>query len=338
MIGGAGRNAVLRGLRPAVPYEVRRCARPSGGALPLLQASKLQRYVVGLLAKKEGVCRMIPVYVINLDRQPDRWERIKRNADDIGVTLTRFPAIDRKTDYGPALQEEFGLEKGIDPPGNSPGDICCSLTHVRVWQALVESGEPDAIILEDDAKLDSAFTDFVTDQFRDDMARHDMRCVKLEYIPSTHSMKSRPLGRFVCDLPDAGSAKLYRLSGSFICAAAYYITRDAALDLLRVHPHLCVPVDHFLFNRSFNIGFKTIRPGFVTPAPVLHDQMDVISDLDGQRAIHREKYSISKNESKKVTLLRKVKQEFHGVQRAIKKVTGARKIEVQFSGDLPYNK
>lgn len=277
---------------------------------------------------------MTPVYVINLDRQPERWERITANADEIGVKLTRFPAIDRKTEFGPALQEEFGWSRGIAPPRNSPGDICCSLSHVRVWQKITETAAPGAIILEDDAKLDSTFTQFLGRSFRETIARHNMWCVKLEYIPSTHSMKSRPLGRFVCDLPGVGSAKLYRLKGSFICAAAYYITRDAAEALLREHSHLCVPVDHFLFNRSVNTGFKTLRPGFVTPAPVLHDQVDVPSDLDGQRRAHRERLSTPEEPRFMKTAVRKLKQEFHGLQRAVHKVAGARKVTVEFSGDL----
>ncbi|HKL69161.1 glycosyltransferase family 25 protein [Salibaculum sp.] len=74
---------------------------------------------------------MIPVYVINLDRQPERWDRIKRNADDIGVTLTRVPALDRKRDYGPDLEKEFGRRRGLDHDKVSAGDICCSLSHVR---------------------------------------------------------------------------------------------------------------------------------------------------------------------------------------------------------------
>jgi glycosyl transferase family 25 len=277
---------------------------------------------------------MTPVYVINLDRQPERWKRIKANADEIGVTLTRFPAIDRKTDFGPTLQDEFGQGRGIDPPRRSPGDICCSLSHVRVWQRLIESEVPGAIVLEDDAKLDSAFTRFLGKWFRETMVRHGIGCAKLEYIPTTHSLKSRPLGRFVCDLPEAGAAKLYLLNGSFIGAGAYYISRKAAEDVLRDHSHLRVPVDHFLFNRSVNTGFKTVRPGFVTPAPVLHDLLDVPSDLDGQRGPHRDQCYLSDKPNIMEAALRKLKQEFHGLQRAVHKVTGARKIDVEFSGDL----
>ena len=278
---------------------------------------------------------MIPVYVINLDRQPERWDRIKRNADDIGVTLTRVPALDRKRDYGPDLEKEFGRRRGLDHDKVSAGDICCSLSHVRVWREILNSGAPAAVVLEDDMRLDAVFASYLDDGFREAADHAGLNCVKLEHVPDDprRNKRRRPLGRAVSDLPHAGGASLYRLCGPFLASGAYFITREAVGDLLRRHPPLGLAIDQVLFDQVLGTGFRMLDIGFVNPAPAKHDLLEVQSDLENHRLSHRAEVEGRGTVRGGEALRKRLRIEAAGLRRSLYKLTGARKVQVEFSGD-----
>jgi len=72
------------------------------------------------------------VYVINLDRRPDRLEKITKQLNDLGISFTRLRAID---------QEEI----------NSSGIVACAMSHKAVLQDAVLQGHQKILVLEDDA-------------------------------------------------------------------------------------------------------------------------------------------------------------------------------------------
>ena len=53
---------------------------------------------------------MLPVFVINLERRPDRWERISEHLRRLNIRATRVPAIDARTLA--ALDGEWSKGKG----------------------------------------------------------------------------------------------------------------------------------------------------------------------------------------------------------------------------------
>jgi glycosyl transferase family 25 len=67
------------------------------------------------------------VYVINLDRRPDRLDEITGELDKIGLPFKRFAAIDRK-----------------------PGILGCGLSHLAVLKEARELGLKNVLIFEDD--------------------------------------------------------------------------------------------------------------------------------------------------------------------------------------------
>ena len=67
------------------------------------------------------------VYVINLDRRPDRLKEITKELDDIGLTFKRFPGIDRK-----------------------PGIYGCGMSHLAVLKEARRLGLKNVLIFEDD--------------------------------------------------------------------------------------------------------------------------------------------------------------------------------------------
>jgi glycosyl transferase family 25 len=71
------------------------------------------------------------IYVLNLDRRPDRWSAIQKQLNIACITkATRFSAIDKK-----------------------PGWVGCYESHLAILQKAVELNARNVLILEDDAEL-----------------------------------------------------------------------------------------------------------------------------------------------------------------------------------------
>lgn len=223
---------------------------------------------------------MWPICVINLDRAPDRLAGIAGQLDALGLPWGRVSARDRLTEDMAAASRDFGAAPGQGGWPATPGDICCSLTHRDIWAQLAEGDAQGAVILEDDATLSPAFASLMAEDLGALMARHRMGALKLEFWPGPQKGRRFPLGR---RLERLGDQTVWRLRSSFYGTCGYAITAGAAKTLLRRHPRMAMPVDHFLFSRRAGRGFRLLRPGFLNPAPVLHDVGRWPSDIRGER-------------------------------------------------------
>jgi GR25 family glycosyltransferase involved in LPS biosynthesis len=99
---------------------------------------------------------MIPVWVINLDRSPQRWASIESSCSGTGIVPVRIAAVDA-----------LGLtEAEIDCHVNGrrnereyfaklkPGEVACFLSHQKAWRAFLQSDHEHVCILEDDVEWD----------------------------------------------------------------------------------------------------------------------------------------------------------------------------------------
>jgi hypothetical protein len=82
--------------------------------------------------------------VINLDTQPEQWERCRSHLAGIGITAERFPAC-----TPPAADLTF------KDPRIKPGHVACGLSHVAALRESQRRGWKRALIIEDDAMLRS---------------------------------------------------------------------------------------------------------------------------------------------------------------------------------------
>ena len=100
----------------------------------------------------------LPVFVISLVRDTERREAMTRELD--GIDFQFFDAVDGReldpSNYRHRLQADWWrVMRGRQM---SPGMIGCFLSHYALWERLVETGTPYAIVLEDDVRLDDDFT------------------------------------------------------------------------------------------------------------------------------------------------------------------------------------
>ena len=95
---------------------------------------------------------MGPVYVINLDGQPERWEYMENQLKYWEVTdYERISAFDgRDDDLGHIL-------KGRYPDFMTPGEIGCTTSHLKAIKKFYEeTDKPYAIMMEDDCDISIA--------------------------------------------------------------------------------------------------------------------------------------------------------------------------------------
>jgi len=104
----------------------------------------------------------LPVYVINLDRRPDRWLRCQNEVNVAGLTnVTRVSGIDGKMIdmkqveilTGPKVFQTLGKLRQSDEELGTVGAIGCYLSHMKVWQMIQDQNSP-ALVLEDDIKIE----------------------------------------------------------------------------------------------------------------------------------------------------------------------------------------
>ena len=105
------------------------------------------------------------LYLINLDRRADRLAAMAQESRKAGLSFTRIAAMDGQSPASQApMRERFAAGGPLGPLPT--GDRCCTLSHRRTWEALVESGAPYAAVFEDDVRLTAAAAALLTDAER----------------------------------------------------------------------------------------------------------------------------------------------------------------------------
>jgi glycosyl transferase, family 25 len=197
-------------------------------------------------------------WVINLDKDRERLQRITQQLAATGLAWTRISAV-----YGRDLPEEqrqrlldsaaYRRKHGMEP---ALGELGCYLSHLAVMRALLASGHRFGLVLEDDVLLTPALVP-VLQGLLTHAGRWDM--VKLSRV---HSGSPRP-----CLEVAPGhhlAVMLSRCTGS----SAYLVNRRAAQAYVDGLLPMTLPYDH-VFDQGWTFGLQ-VR--MVSPTPCIHDE------------------------------------------------------------------
>jgi glycosyl transferase family 25 len=192
-----------------------------------------------------------PVYVINLDRRPDRLACISEDLGRLGLSFTRIAAVDGgRLDLSGALRPWLSyLYEGLAAP--KAGSVGCFLSHRKAWSDLLASGAEQGLILEDDA---------VPREWDGRLLNSDLRSCGLDMLRlggnKPIDINSRkPL---VADGHFALGLKFSRQASPGACA--YLLTREGARKCLACAEYW-FPVDHFdLWRTVYGVESAVILP------------------------------------------------------------------------------
>jgi len=155
-----------------------------------------------------------PLYCINLDGQPERWQYMKSQFDYWEVdNYTRISAYDGRDD------DLSDIIKGKYPENMSSGEVGCTTSHLKAMKYYLETSDsPYAIMMEDDCSLDLVrFWNFKWNELYAHFP-YDYDVVQLAII-CTGDIHVRLHKRFVNDFS----------------TACYVISRYHAEKLVRLH-------------------------------------------------------------------------------------------------------
>lgn len=172
---------------------------------------------------------VIPIYVINLARSPERRAWMEAELARAGIEGIFVRAVDGR---------RFGERCARDArPVLSKAEAALILSHRKAWRAFLASAADHAVVLEDDVHLGRDFRATLAL----DWSRWDFDAVKLETLlhKAWHSRRGEP----------AGARRLHRLGAEHLGAAAYLLSRSGARKLLAATRPLAEQVDQTLFGR-----------------------------------------------------------------------------------------
>ena len=220
---------------------------------------------------------MLPVFVINLDRRPDRMRSIAANLDQLGLKAQRISAVDARTVTDEELNERVNLNGSFRSIELDRGAGACVLSHLRALDTFLSASDaPAALILEDDAELAADLPMFIE---AIDWWPIDAQLIKLE----TWGKRGRLFSR-TCAEPHRGR-ELRRIAVFVAGACGYIISRGSARYLLDKCRNVIYPMDHVLFDvRNCKIA-RDLRPIQVLPGLVGQPKKILDSDLDEFREI-----------------------------------------------------
>ena len=90
-----------------------------------------------------------PIYCINLDGQPERWEHMETQFKHWEIkNYTRVSAYDGRED------DLSHIITGRYPDMMTPGEIGCTTSHLKAMKMFLETDEPYAVMMEDDCSLE----------------------------------------------------------------------------------------------------------------------------------------------------------------------------------------
>ena len=199
------------------------------------------------------------VYLINLDRRPDRLGEMRAAAEAGGFAFERIAAVDGHT----ADWLRDGVVGRYSGQPLSRSEHACLESHRSFWRQLVESGDAHALVLEDDVLLAPGFADILSG----DWVPADADIVKVETFewPLELEPALRPPGL----KPKAGPGReVARLRSLSFGTAGYIVSRATAERLLRETADFPDAVDRFLFDPASPF-FRDARVYQLCPAPVI---------------------------------------------------------------------
>ena len=195
-------------------------------------------------------------FVINLDRAPDRLQRISQQLQRVGLPFVRLPAVDAQAltaEQQAALDvPAYRRKHGMEPLA---GELGCYLSHVEAMRQMLASDAAYALVLEDDVlisdRLPAALAGLMAQPKRWDMVK----------LSAVHSGTPMPV------LQVAPGQQLAVMLSRCTGSSAYVMNRRAAEVYLRGLLPMSLPYDH-VFDQGWRFGLK-VR--LLTPTPCEHD-------------------------------------------------------------------
>jgi len=188
----------------------------------------------------------IPSFCITLERRADRWRRFQDQSGIEGLDLKRFLGVDGKTlDLTNDTRVTTLTKRNIALKSrrsheelDTIGGVGCALSHIAVWQWLVDNDQDAVLVFEDDAVVPPDF-----------IQRANTCIQKSTILKDPKKWDMWLLGGKWEDLTKIPSEQEAVRIDAFVLFHAYVITKRCAKKLLKdvypIHCHIDIWVSIF---------------------------------------------------------------------------------------------
>lgn len=212
----------------------------------------------------------LPIYAINLDRSRERWQSLSDSAARQGLVLTRLSAVDgRSVPANECIEvSEEGFRR-LSGRVMRPGEYGCYRSHLTALDAIVASGVPAAVIIEDDIEFGDRF-----------MVRAQALIAAMPGAEVIKLINHRVRGFRARATSSEGDVIGRCLHGPQGSAACYLVTAKGAEKLARALRPMILPYDVDL-ERGWKTGAATytVRDDLARLGP-LEEQTEIASRAD----------------------------------------------------------
>jgi GR25 family glycosyltransferase involved in LPS biosynthesis len=255
----------------------------------LLPRQRCLSFVPSSNADKSGIG---PIFVINLDRQPNRWAEIRRELDRIldaaGRPLSeravRYSACDAQNDSQELLDhgsvEPFytlGDQLFVEPQPlaapdvfdltrpirMSPAEVAIACSHIGVWKAVAQSTASHCLVLEDDVWFNRSFGRVIDHAWREmEEADQTGPIFDVLYVSFKEARYGAP--------KELVSGHVFRPERGLWYLSGYVLSKRGAQTLLRLLP--CRgPIDLWINHKFLEMDVRALR------RPVVNQRLDTAS-------------------------------------------------------------
>ena len=201
---------------------------------------------------------VIPIYVINLDRRPDCMATMTAHLDSLDLSYERIRAVD--------ANDLSGAEGVHKPPYMDLGARACLASHGEALKSFQETGQPVALILEDDVELARDLPQLLESV---EWWADKTPLVKLDIA---REGRAKLMGEVVGEAPGGRAMRpIIRWTAG---AGCYLVARSISGEVLDAYEKADMPVDHILFDHRISELPRRFRPVLLDPAAACHPRKE----------------------------------------------------------------
>lgn len=183
------------------------------------------------------------IFVISVSTSLERRKHIEDQFSAQGIVFEFFDAIT------PEPAKKIALEYGLNTLCDSlkGGELACFMSHVSIWQKIVDNNISYACVFEDDVCIGEDVNKYLS---KSEWIPENINFIKIEAFSRKVLMEYKGV-----DLPQ-GDRKLFRLLGGHIATAGYIVSGKASKSLLSFvkNNRINMPIDHVMFEGFLEDG------------------------------------------------------------------------------------
>jgi glycosyl transferase, family 25 len=221
----------------------------------------------------------IPAFCITLERRVDRWRRFQDQSGINGLELKRFIGVDGKTlDMTTDSRVTTLTKRNIATKSrrsheelDTIGGVGCALSHIALWQWVVDNNQEMVLVFEDDAVVPPDFIEKANACIKRSMILKDPKKWDMWLLGGKWEELS--------SIPD--EKEVVRMD-AFVLFHAYVITQRCARQLLKdVYPIHC-HIDIWVSIYSYMNGLRLVG----SPKLILDQTQRVKTDIQPDNICH----------------------------------------------------